>query len=1593
MRESLTRRLTHYGPRSWPFLVLLLILLVALGLRLYGINWDQGFGFHPDERDIYMRSGCMYDVLAEKPGYQNCGYLQQYPETTSGVPGPGEFLDAERSPLNPHWFPLGSILLYVLVFLRSIVELFTDISALDMRYVGRPLSALADVGSVFLVFLLGRRMYGRGVGLLAAAFTALAVIHVQNSHFYRPETFSVLFTLASFWAMLRMVERRRLRDSAILGLLVGLALAPKVSILPLVLPLALAYLYRLLDSVEGKWSRVTSVAVQRVLAHAALAGVIAVAVFVVSAPYAVLDFAAFKSGVAGQVDMARNAGSLPFTIQYIDTPAFIYQIQQSSLWGLGLPLGIVAWLSVPFTVVLAVTLPRHRRADILVLAWVVPTFLFLERFEVHFLRYVFPLMPFLILMASRMLLWLVSLFRGLPQRHRDTETFSWFRGRLSALAWLPVALVVLVVAATAFYALAFERVYANNHPAVAASRWINQNVPQGTLIVSDNHWDEYIPDLYRYLVWQFPVYDQPDSPAKMDTLSQRLSQSEYLVFYSNRPYSSVARAPDRFPYSNSYYRQLFQGGLGYQLEQRFTSHPRLLGVTFRDDPFERAGLPSPEPVVPGGSSFLDLNLGYADDNVVGYDHPQVLIFRNRERLPEDTLRLRLTSFPGQWQDRPTVGLLMSADEQATQRSGGTWSDIIKRDSWTNRLPVLAWLLVVEVVYLASLPLAMFLFRPLPDRGVILARILGLLGVSYVSWLVVSLGWTDFSRTSFLIGLLAVASFSSLVLVGRWGEIRNFLSQHWRVLLKGEVLFLLAFLAFVAVRAANPDLWHPWRGGEKPMELAYLNAVVRSTSLPPFDPWYAGGYLNYYYWGYFVIAGLIRVTQILPATAFNLAVPMFFALTFTGAYSLVYNLAEGTRRSGTHFNNPWGRFGGPSTGSPRTVGRPLSVRPEPVEGHFETTSTSSEDGNASVGEQGPSRQWWRPYIWTPTIAGLIAGLFTTVIGNLDGIVQVAQGTWYKVVDGRSLPAFDFWRSSRMIPSAENIDPSPLAFWVPDRIAGFPEVSPHITEFPFFTFLFADLHAHMMVIPFTLLVIGLGLSLAVGMRRCGLRWTVFSALALSLSLGALWVINSWDYPSYLLLTLAFIGLAVYFYPGRPLARVTLLALLGLGVMVLSVVAFLPFHQTYEAFNTGLDPSKWQTPIVRYLAIHGLFLFVVATFLVHETRHTLATVVRGLVPGRWRSAGATGSAEMTKSVPNWLRAGLMLGVVVAVFFAVGGYWTAAFLLVFLMLAGVAAWGIMAANDEGGPFSVAPLLLLGMALAISIGVDIIRLEGDIGRMNTLFKYYLEVWVLFGLASAYMLWYLGSRGFFRVGPGWGRGILSVVLLALIGSSLIYREVWVLFGLALGSMLWFLGTLLFFRVSPAWARGIWSGILLALIGSSLIYTVLGTRARLADRFEPGPSMTLDGVVYMQQAVYSREGEPLELKWDLEAIRWLQDNVTGSPVVLEGHAAQYNWSGRIAVYTGLPTILGWPWHQTQQRWDYQHTVRERAAAVRQIYETSDVPESQALMSQYDVEYIVVGDLERLYYTGAGLDKFERMANRGLIRPVFRNDGVTIYRSRR
>jgi uncharacterized membrane protein len=178
-----------------------------------------------------------------------------------------------------------------------------------------------------------------------------------------------------------------------------------------------------------------------------------------------------------------------------------------------------------------------------------------------------------------------------------------------------------------------------------------------------------------------------------------------------------------------------------------------------------------------------------------------------------------------------------------------------------------------------------------------------------------------------------------------------------------------------------------------------------------------------------------------------------------------------------------------------------------------------------------------------------------------------------------------------------------------------------------------------------------------------------------------------------------------------------------------------------------------------------------------------------------------------------------------------------------------------------------------------------------------------------------------------------------------------------------------------------------LVAACAVYPILATRTKVGLRFATLPP-TLDGMAYMQEALYRDRDKDLELPDDYHAIRWMLENVQGTPVILEGTAPLYHWGSRFSIYTGLPTVIGWDWHQKQQRSGYSERVDQRVRDVNRFYETPDAEAAWATIRKYGVSLIVVGGLERAYYPAAGLAKFDRMVGNGL-EVVYREGGVAVF----
>ena len=1404
------------------------ILLLALVLRMTGTDWDQGGLYHPDERDFLGRAERLDFSQLTEPG-----------------------LLGVESRLNPRWFNYGSLPLYVLSGLKSLASPFTDQdwNLFDLRFPGRNLAAIADTITVLFVFLLATRLVGdRRAGLIAALLAAMAAIHIQNAHYTAVDAPMTMFIIATIYFSTRLVQERRQKYALLAGVMLGLAIATKFSAAPVALALGTAHLLLLIGPsiVSRSAPNVTPSDVKFVLRYAVLSGSAALIALLVTQPYMIIDWSTYFSNVYQQSEMVRRTIDLAFTRQYIDTPAFLYQIRQLSTWGLGISLGIAVWLGLIWA--LARTVVKRDLAFVVVLSFLIPYLVVNGQFEVKFLRYMLPATPLLIVFTGGAIWWVYTWV--IPRIHRVARVGLY---ALGAIAFLFLA----------HYTIAYLNVFTGPHPAQEVSRYLKENAGTGTVVIQE-HWEEGIPNIPGfYMHEKLPMYEN-DTSSKFTTVARRMEGADYFVLFSNRLAATIPRLPERYPVSSRFYEMLFSGELGYEVVYSSVRVPEFMGVVYWDDPYVRVPFDVPDGYgKPRGDVYNWDWFGWADESFTVYEHPHAIVFQNVEKLSQIRLLSRLyrDGRPDELNRVLTgdIGLVYDDAQAQTQQSGDSWNAIYFLEALPNQFAWLVWLVAVQLISLAAVPLTYVVFRPLSDRGYLFSKPLGLLIVATIAWLLASSGILGFSALSVGISVVLLAAISLAIFWRIREEIVVFAKAHIRTIAIAEAIFLIAFLAFFLIRLANPDLWHAWRGGEKPMDFAYLNAITRSTIMPPYDPWFAGGYLNYYYYGQFIIASLIRITGIVPTVAYNLAVPLIFALSAGAVYTVAYNLVA------------------------------MSMRAR---------------GAIRLGN-------------VPIMFGLIAAVLALVAANIDGLVQVATGLYDSMITGGEFPRFDYWRSTRIFEHGTGGN--------------------EITEFPFFTFLYADLHAHMIAIPFAVLALGLAIAafLRAGMERLSRLETLASLAILGMVVGSLRLINSWDYPTQLLLAAGFIFAGEFLYGHRgKLVGIThaigKIAVVG----IVGYVVYLPFHANFELFNNGIEPSKFQTALWRYLAIHAFFVFAIGSWLFVEWQR-----------GTFRFRSILEKIRTEFGYPNWAPSLITIAFLVVWLAVVVSYPN--FITVVATLSGAAILGLtgLLAYLRRHPeqrYIIVTVGLVLMSLFIAAGVDLITVKNDIGRQNTIFKFYIQAWWLLAIAATFAVWRLWDVGAF-------------VTKQMSGLKFVWLST---FGLL--------------------AVGV------------LIYPVMATDVRLDDRFNDiGPGV--DGEAYMDSGVYTTRGVEIEFASDLPGIEWLRENVDGSPVVVEAQWDLYTWANRVSIYTGLPTVLGWDWHQTQQRHDYRWEVQRRRNAVNNFYTTREIEEAREFLDEFGVRYVYVGELERGAYPSSGIAKFDDMPELNL-HPVFEQGPVKIYEYR-
>jgi YYY domain-containing protein len=1406
---------------------------LALGVRLYGLDWDEGHHLHPDERLISLVDS-----------------------DTHWPSSPRAYFDTRHSPLNPNRhasYAYGTLPL----FLGKAVAAAAGRSGYDHSYLaGRALTAVFDTGTVLLLFALGASLWSRRTGLLAALLLALSVLPIQLAHFWTVDPYLTFFTTATLLFSVRVAQRGRPDDYALCGAMLGLALACKVTALTLlIVPLGAAALRLVGRSVGPRPFRgARRLRLRAFEAVAGLAGVGAVGFFVfrLAQPYAFAGPRIWDIGLDSKFvavlreQRALTSGTVgyPPFVQWADRAGFVFPFENMALFGLGLPLALAALAGFVYA---GYRLLRFGDVRVVLPLLVVVSFVgaYGGRF-VAFARYFEPAYPPLVLLAA------VALAAGW-RRARAAGPGRRLRPRLEqrALAAAPAAVVLL----TALWALAFLHVYSGSNTRIEASRWIYAHVPAGAGVTQED-WDDGLPlglgagePSYRPITLQ--LYGT-DSRAKVEQLVSDLDRADYVILSSDRLRKSIPRIPAQYPTTARYYRALDDGSLGFALVAKFDRPPEVLGIRFPDDALE--------------------------ESLSVYDHPVVRIYR---RTPSYTHRRALALLLAAHPERAVTltpkqgdvnGLLLRPEQARIQQAGGSWSPLFGTKTSDGSYvpetpmraePALAWILALELLSLAAAPFVLVLLRSLPDRGYPLAKPLGLLLLAFPVWLAVSVGLVRFTPAAVEVWGLILILLAGGFAFRRRVELGRFVRASWRAVVLAEVVFLGVFLAFYAIRLANPDLWEAFRGGEKPMDFAYLNAVIKSSTLPPYDPWFAGGTLNYYYFGQFLTATLVKPLGIAPEVAYNLAVPMFAAFTAVATFSLGSNLVAAAARRGS-----------------RDVSRAA-----PVTGLVATALV------LGVGNLDAASQWSRRL---QALDGwhLLPG--TRFPGHALALVG---GLWSWLVRGGHLMPFDWWGPSRAIPH-----------------------SFAITEFPFWTFFFADLHAHLMALPFAITATSVALALLLaGAERARLARRLGLLVLLGLLLGALRALNTWDVPTQAALAVA-AALGCVWLVHRRFGWVPLRAALGHVSLLLASawVFFLPYTSSTENFSGRVVRTPETTPIQYYLVHFGVLLLPAV----------------GLV-------GARASRLGLKARRAWLVLAAV-AIAVALVAATTSYETAA---AAIALAGLtAAVATIDLRRGAAPVLAAAYTLLVTGLLVTAAVEVVRVRNDIERQNTVFKFYEQAWWLFAVAGAVGVW--------AVWDAVGRRRAE--------RALRPREA----GLA-----------------AAWAAGV-----ALLVAAGALYPLSAVGPRVRDRFAATP-WTSDGTAYMPHAKFGDDHGTYDLGRDYRAILWARGHIDGSPVILEGVTPNYRWGNRFSIYTGLPAVIGWDFHQTQQRLAYQAEVEERRRSVAAFYGTTSPSRALGVLERYDVRYVFVGELERRYYARDGLAKIAGL--RGLTR-VYDGAGVQIYR---
>ena len=695
--------------------------------------------------------------------------------------------------------------------------------------------------------------------------------------------------------------------------------------------------------------------------------------------------------------------------------------------------------------------------------------------------------------------------------------------------------------------------------------------------------------------------------------------------------------------------------------------------------------------------------------------------------------------------------------------------LLKGDVWT----FWTWYLLAAVLGFLGMSVTGRMFRRFDDKGWVFSKVLSIAVTGFVTWLLVTAGILPFT-TATCIGVTVACGALALIFYERERK-QGFESlpiDHLGLVYGEELLFFALFLLWTYLAGFHPAAY----GTEKFMDYGFMEAMMRSKTLPATDLWYSGGKINYYYGGQYFAVFLTRLSGTKVELTYNLMRTFVAGLAFILPFSLVRQMVKD-------------RLGKKNDGFKKAL---------------------------------------------PAVAGALSGVAVSIAGNMHYVIYAQIIPFIQKLTGQEVDSY----------------------WFPDatRYIGFNpenEVDKTIHEFPCYSFVLGDLHAHVVNIMFVLLLLGL---LYAWMKK--VRTVKFSPekqglaafwkkqlfmpqlLSVAALLGMFHWTNYWDFVIYFVVTggvVLFMNIITMEGKIKWILAVTIAQ--AVEILVIATVVILPFTLNFETMVQGVGIARHHSLFHQLLVLWGLPVIL-----------TLVYVVALL-------------AEKLRKKENRSFTGLLSSISVPDLFVV--------------TMGLCAIGLI------------------MIPELVYVRDIY--EKNSARANTMFKLTYQAYIMFGMTMIY--------GIFRM-------------------LFVFRKK-ILKGIAVVGLTFFVWTCGYFGNSvQAWFGTVW---------------------------DPSAYKGLNATAFLET----------DFPEDAKGIRWLKDNIKGSPVVLEANGDSYTDYERVSAMTGLPTVLGWYVHE----WLWRNDVADlnlKSEEIQNIYTSTDEEQVKELLEKYDISYIFIGSCEREKY---------------------------------